>query len=746
MMNSRSGMKIKFIAAMLGVTVWALFTGYFQVFSFFPFHQDEGYLMITVKQLLDGKTLYDQIYTQYGPAYYLYEQIIYAVSGMPVTHDFTRLMTLAVWTLISLLGGVFTFRLTRSTLFGAMAYVLTFLILFRTVYEPGHPQELCGLLVILILLLLTNSGDEKKFRVSATLAAVCLAFLFLTKVNLGIFLGLAFAVALLSFIKPNGWQRIALFALTALAVALPFIILRKYLALGWIKLCIALAVSVSAIVLNGSLKPSKPFVSIKFCLALAAAFAGVSVLIILAFLLQGTSLSALIYGTFIQHLKFGDNFFQAAPIQRFVIYWSLLAFALAFGIAFLKQRQPRTAETILVVLKSAFGLGVIASSLWGYELFLNNFALLSFAPPFLWLLLVKTPGVKNGAEFEEIENGDENYFARIVLFFSAITLTLQIFPIAGTQMAYACYLIIIVGVVCLFEGSVGAARLFPRLAENFIGRYGLTTAAIVFLIGLGAYRSNKNYVAYRDQTPVEFVGTTRLRIPIEKAALYTFLVENLRADCDSFVSMPGLFSLNFWANSEPPTTYNATAWLTLLDDAQQRAIIEKLKTYPRPCAVYYPKLTTDGLRNRQVESFPLARYILNDFKIAATAGEHRLMIARNAAAKPIYLAKILPNRNIEFTFPNRRDWQIARVQIFDWQQKRVLADSRDAAVSISDENAQTESLPLTIAANAAAPSSYELTLPASNQTELPPPENLILRFYDGDGNLIAFLPFDETRR
>ena len=744
MTNRLLGTKIKFLLLMLGVTVWALLTGYYQVFSFFPLHQDEGYLMITVKQLLDGRILYDQIYTQYGPAYYLYEQLIYAISGQQVTHDFTRLVTLTIWTLMSLLCGIFTFRLTRSLLSGAMSYVLTFLILFRTVYEPGHPQEFCGLLIILFLLLLTNSGSEKKFLFRAGAATICLALLFLTKVNLGVFLGLAFAIALLSFIKTNVWQRIGLSALVALAAALPFVILNKYLALGWIKLCIALAVSVSAVVLNGSLKQQKPFVSIKFCLTLATVFIGASVFIILAFMLQGTSLSALIYGTFLQHLKFSDNFFQPAPIQRFVIYWALLAFALAGGVAFLKVRKPRTSETILVFLKSAFGLSVIFSSLLGYEWFFNNFALLSFAPPYLWLLLVKSDSNEKTEEGQA--NYEANYFVRIALFFTAILLTLQIFPIAGTQMAYACYLIIVIGVICLYEGLAGASSLFPHLSKNSYLRYGLTAAAMIFLIAVGAYRFNNSYMAYRRQTPVDLDGTMRLRMPIEKAALYTFLVENLQADCDNFVTMPGLYSLNFWTKIEPPTTYNATAWMTLLSDAQQNTIIEKLQTYPRACAVYYPKLTTDGLRNTTVESFPLARYILNDFKIAATVSEHRLMNAQTAAINPIYLAKILPSRKIEFVLPKRREWQIARVQIFDWQQKRVLADSLENTLSISGENAQTARLPLTIAETAAAPQKFELTLSASNQAELSPPESLILHIYDARGNLIAFLPFDETRR
>src|SRR6185503_3964129 len=57
------------------------------VFAQFQGYDDEGYLLVTVQQFLQGLPLYDDAYTQYGPAYYLWQKIIHGTVGIPVTHD-----------------------------------------------------------------------------------------------------------------------------------------------------------------------------------------------------------------------------------------------------------------------------------------------------------------------------------------------------------------------------------------------------------------------------------------------------------------------------------------------------------------------------------------------------------------------------------------------------------------------------------------------------------------------------------
>src|SRR5687767_6048463 len=62
-----------------------------------PLSLDEGYLMITVQSFLQGEPLYDSVFTQYGPVYYIYEWVIHRAFAMPLTHDATRFLCMFHW-------------------------------------------------------------------------------------------------------------------------------------------------------------------------------------------------------------------------------------------------------------------------------------------------------------------------------------------------------------------------------------------------------------------------------------------------------------------------------------------------------------------------------------------------------------------------------------------------------------------------------------------------------------------------
>ena len=47
-------------------------TSYLAMFTGFSAYDDEGALMITVKQYLSGRTIYVDVFSFYGPVYYLY--------------------------------------------------------------------------------------------------------------------------------------------------------------------------------------------------------------------------------------------------------------------------------------------------------------------------------------------------------------------------------------------------------------------------------------------------------------------------------------------------------------------------------------------------------------------------------------------------------------------------------------------------------------------------------------------------
>src|SRR3990172_12226436 len=74
-------------AAAIGATTsW----GYYGLFSRFSWYDDEGYVMMSVSQVLEGRPLYDEVFSQYGPFYYVVRVVLLVLLQAPVSHDVTR--------------------------------------------------------------------------------------------------------------------------------------------------------------------------------------------------------------------------------------------------------------------------------------------------------------------------------------------------------------------------------------------------------------------------------------------------------------------------------------------------------------------------------------------------------------------------------------------------------------------------------------------------------------------------------
>src|ERR1035438_10540899 len=202
---TRSGMKrflalpsaIRTAAWLTILTVPAAVAAYYRIFSGFSEWDDEGTMMMTMRQYLTGARLYEEINTGYGPVYYFYNWLVRSATGSVLDHNAVRITSAAVTVGCALICAWMVLRLTESLAAASVTHLLVFRVLAFFGTEPGHPQELC----LVLLLGLTASGilaAKPRTRWLAMAAAGSLAAaLTLVKINIGIFAILAVALTVL---------------------------------------------------------------------------------------------------------------------------------------------------------------------------------------------------------------------------------------------------------------------------------------------------------------------------------------------------------------------------------------------------------------------------------------------------------------------------------------------------------------------------------------------------------------------
>src|SRR5215813_3574573 len=128
--------------ALGAVAVLAAAGAYYEIFTIFTSYDDEGVMMLSVRHVLDGHRLYDEVHVGYGPFYFLIKSIIHGWFGVPLTHDAVRLTATAFRLLAAGLAAGVVFGTTRHIAFSGLGFLLVTAHLQIIRNAPGHPQEL----------------------------------------------------------------------------------------------------------------------------------------------------------------------------------------------------------------------------------------------------------------------------------------------------------------------------------------------------------------------------------------------------------------------------------------------------------------------------------------------------------------------------------------------------------------------------------------------------------------------------
>jgi predicted TIM-barrel fold metal-dependent hydrolase len=127
---------------LLVLSILAGVAAYFTMLTGLTPFDDEGALMLSIKQNLSGTRLYRDLFSIYGPAYYCYNFLIRTFTATPVTHDVTRMSSIFPLVVCSLLCASIVFRLTKSLVFAAATLFIVSRHLAFFHGEPGHTHEL----------------------------------------------------------------------------------------------------------------------------------------------------------------------------------------------------------------------------------------------------------------------------------------------------------------------------------------------------------------------------------------------------------------------------------------------------------------------------------------------------------------------------------------------------------------------------------------------------------------------------
>ena len=601
-------------------------TAFCKVCTNFWFYDDMGYLMLTQKTFFAGHALYDETYTQYGPAYYAWEQFFHTITRLPLSHDSTLLLTTVSWVATSLVCAGYVARITRKVFLTALTCFAVFYMLIVLSQEPGHPQELCALLLGGMLLASSFLTGGRHTGIILGCIGFCVGLLGMTKPNLGVFAAVAGWVSLSNLIARPTSRKVLLGAGALSALLLPVVLMRQNLDKAG-AYCLLESGAVLLLLAQLAVSQADRSLSLR---ALAAPMAGcVAALLVCAghALARGTSVAGLMQGLVLQHVVYDQVFsrWRAFGIED-VVLSLCLAFAAWVAIE-LGRDFWQKAPWIPTVLKISVAPLMILIALRADPEIID--------PAFVWCLpLVAATGQLSARQPRSAWEAAPRQFAVSLAVLSA----LWGYPVWGAQSKLSFFLLIPVAVVWCADGlryghwQFGSMKLFSSPRRKATGM-ALACLAALGIVGLGLVWADSAAGVYHRLEPSGLRGSRLLHMPRERSDFYLRLIQAARAHGRSFFTMPGLGSLYFWAEAEPPTCLNAGNWMTLLTPDQQSKVVEDLQKTPDLCVIRWNWLVEFWTSGRDISDNKVVRYIEDNFITVDSFEGFDILVRRSAGGQ-----------------------------------------------------------------------------------------------------------------
>jgi hypothetical protein len=558
-----------------------------RTFGNFSYYDDEGYVLLSIKEFMQRGHLYSHVYTQYGPFPYEFWALVFKVLGGDVTPERARIIVIVMWVVMALLIGLITEWVSGSFVAGLVATMVGLTTLAAITSEPLTPDDLSALIGVLIL---ASTALFARHR-GACLAVLGLlgAAAITTKINIGGAMVLATLLAVAVTDAPRSRRgRQAVTVLAGIGVVMPFAVMRDDLTTGsdpFFAVTMALGIAALGVTLrNAEPAPGSesdgPWWSdvLRYLLWLVA---GV-VFVVAVITATGTAPSDLIRGMVIWPLSLRSIFSASVSTNGAAVVLGVLSLIWSVLHArAVKRAAPISERSAWVDASLRLVVSVVIVLTCGTLDWLPEMAAigpLAICLPFMWL-------VANPPRRSERATGHR--LNRVLLAALPLYAAIGVYPVAGSQYGYALTLFVPGVVVILAD----ACREIRRLADHrdihlrYVAR-AIIAAAVLFVVVQFIVRPGLDLrKQFYNRTPLEFAGAASIRQPPRITHAFQDIVAALRANCTHLVMIPGADSFYLWANIAPPTGLNAGDWMYLLKNSQQQATVDAVEHEKNLCLV-----------------------------------------------------------------------------------------------------------------------------------------------------------------
>jgi hypothetical protein len=621
----RPGARMPALISILA-TVLLLVAAGFVMFSAFMFYDDEGYVLISLRNFAEHGALYREVYSQYGPFPYVF---YYALSllGFPFTHTAGRLLTLLVWSGTAVACASIVWSATRNLALRLAVLASAFVFLWTMVSEPTHPGGLIALITAGMAWFGYRAIAENRVRAWAIVTGLGTSALILTKINMG---GLAALSAIAWYLlhDPHQAKRswVVMFLMVAIA-ALPFALMRFLLGSPWVQTYAIMFACAGVPAIGAVGLASAPRITWREAIGSLVAGIILAAIVAAVILARGSSPADLLEGVLLRPLRHPVHF-------NFNFAWPRGVRALAatstglFVLAWFLRRRFAAPLDLAVAVGRILAAAVLAITVARFPSISPDHLILSFAAPWLWLFLWPLTGEDR-----------TSFAARSWVGLLFLGQCLHGFPVRGSQTAWGTFLALPIAGLGVWQAL---AWLQARYPSSLLTRRTTIIGANIF-VGLFAiitgWRLAQVGERYHEGADLNLPGAERLRLPENAAATLQVLSLNAVAHGDMLFSLPGMYSFNLWTGLPTPTRMNVTHWFSLLDEAPQQAIIRSLEAHPRSCIILQREHLTFIAKNAFDPGGPLHDYIDSHFYAAFHIDDYEFWIRKDRQINPLMLGE-----------------------------------------------------------------------------------------------------------